>query len=185
MYHRGRHRPCPICRSKSGSTAPGIWRSWAATRIAPGCSTGAREVGPHSHARGTGLEFGIDARLLTPAKAALLSGLTVSVAQGAYLHNGALLLVGRWGDHGDAAGERQPVGVGGDRAGRGGRDADRRQRDGGVVSAPLEPSTVPAIRLAGRSRWRRCGCATGRPNWTRTISRICASRSAGAAAITR
>ena len=46
-----------------------------------------------------------------------------------------------------------------------------------VVSAPLEPSTIPAISLAGAiCRWRRCGCAMVRPSWTRASSRICATR---------
>jgi hypothetical protein len=114
-----------------------------------GLFDGAHEVGPHSHARGSGMEFPIDPRLLTPIKAEPLAGLTVGVAQGAYWYRGAL----RWWGGGAitltppaTANQWAWVGVGLDPA------AGALVAVSGtaiVVSAPLEPSTIPAIGLSG------------------------------------
>ncbi|MFN8563602.1 MAG: hypothetical protein U0703_18750 [Anaerolineae bacterium] len=149
VYHRGRASPVPDLPVEVGFDSAGNMAIMGGDPDRAGLFDGAHEVGPHSHARGTGLEFGIDTRLLTPVKAALLSGLTVSVAQGAYLHNGAL----RWWGGGaitvtppGSANQWAWVVIGLDAA------AGTLIAVSGaavVVSAPLEPSTVPAIRLAG------------------------------------
>jgi hypothetical protein len=95
------------------------------------------------------MEFPVDPRLLTPMKAAPLGGLRVGVAQGAYLHGGAL----RW--WGGGAVTVTPPGsahtwawvvIGLD------AEAGALVAVTGaavVVSAPLDPATIPAITLAG------------------------------------
>ena len=121
-----------------------------------GCSSGAHEVGPHSHARGSGMEFAIDPRLLTPVKAAPLGGLSVGVAQGAYLYGTAL----RWWGGGAItltpparANQWAWMLVGIDPAAQG-----LVAVSGSAISvtAPLDPIDAGGDPVRGQSRWRRC-----------------------------
>lgn len=149
VYHRGRASPVPDLPVEVGFDSAGNMVITGGDPDRAGLFAGAHEVGPHSHARGSGLEFDIDTRLLTPVKAAPLAGLTVSAAQGAYRHNGAL----RWWGGGaitltppGSANQWAWVVIGLDAA------ASALVAVNGtavVVSAPLEPSTIPAIPLGG------------------------------------
>ena len=149
VYHRGRVSPVPDLPVEVGFDSAGNLVILGGDPARAGCSTAAHEVGPHSHARGSGMEFPIDPRLLTPVKAAPLGGLTVSVAQGAYCYGGSL----RWWGGGTitltppaSANQWAWVLIGIDPA------AGALVAVNGsalVVSAPLDPSTLPAIPLAG------------------------------------
>jgi hypothetical protein len=92
VYHRGRVAPVPDLPVEVGIDSAGNAVILGGDPDRVGMFDGSHEVGPHSHARGSGLEFPVDTRLLTPIKAAPLGGLVVGVAQGATLHGGSL----RW-----------------------------------------------------------------------------------------
>jgi hypothetical protein len=92
VYHRGRVAPVPDLPVEVGTDSAGNAVILGGDPDRAGLFDGSHEVGPHSHARGSGMEFPVDPRLLTPVRAAPLGGLRVSVAQGAYLHGGSL----RW-----------------------------------------------------------------------------------------
>lgn len=149
VYHRGRVSPVPDLPVEVGFDSAGNMVIVGGDPDRGGLFDGAHEVGPHSHARGSGLEFLIDTRLLTPVKAEPLSGLTVEVAQGAYRSGEAL----RWWSGGSitltppaSANTWAWIAIGLDAA------TETLVTASGsaiVVSAPLEPSTIPAISLAG------------------------------------
>ncbi len=149
VYHRGRVAPVPDLPVEVGHDSAGNLVILGTDPARAGLFDGAHEVGPHTHARGSGMEFPVDARLLMPVRAAPLGGLRVGVAQGAYWYGGAL----RW--WGGGAITLTPPGsantwawavVGLDAA------AGMLVAVSGaalVVSAPLDLSTTPAIPLAG------------------------------------
>lgn len=91
-YHRGRVAPVPDLPVEVGEDSAGNLVILGGDPSRSVLYPGAHEVGWHSHARRSGMEFPVDTRLLTPLKAAPGDGLTVEVAQGAYLHGGTL----RW-----------------------------------------------------------------------------------------
>lgn len=149
VYHRGRVAPVPDLPVEVGSDSAGNLVILGSDPARVGLFAGAHEVGPHSHARGSGLEFPLDPRLLTPIKAAPLGGLRVSVAQGAYWHGGQL----RWWGGGAillsapaSANSWAWVVVGLD------AEAGALIAASGaalVVSAPLDPATIAAVGLGG------------------------------------
>ncbi len=152
VYHRGRVAPVPDLPVEVGFDSAGNLAILGSDPARAGLFDGAHEVGPHSHARGSGMEFPVDPRLLTPLKAALLGGLRVGVTQGAYLHGGAL----RWWG-GGAITLSAPssantwawvvIGLDGSALAAGGLIAVSGAAL--VVSAPLDPATIAAIPLAG------------------------------------
>ena len=149
VYHRGRVSPVPDLPVEVGFDSAGNLVILGGDPARGELFDGGHEVGPHSHARGSGMEFPIDPRLLTPVKAAPLTGLTVDVAQGAYWYGGSL----RWWGGGTitltppaSANRWAWVVIGLDPA------AGTLAAVSGtavVVSAPLEPSTIPAISFDG------------------------------------
>ncbi|MCC6801539.1 MAG: hypothetical protein IT319_01545 [Anaerolineae bacterium] len=149
VYHRGRVSPVPELPVEVGFDSAGNMAILGGDPDRAGLFEGAHEVGPHSHAHGSGMEFDIDPRLLTPVKAAPLAGLTVEVAQGAYRYQGAL----RWWSGGTitltppgSAHTWAWVEIGLD------PETEALVSASGspvVVSAPLEPSTIPVIALTG------------------------------------
>ena len=100
VYHRGRVAPIPDLPVEVGLDGTGNLVILGGDPARPGAvagAAGAYEVGLHSHARGSGMEFPVDARLLTPVRASPEGdspdgGLVVRVEQGAYWYGGAL----RW-----------------------------------------------------------------------------------------
>jgi len=149
VAHRGRAAPVPDLPVEVGFDSAGKMAILGGDPEQSGLISGAHEVGPHSHARGSGMEFAIDPRLLTPVKAEALGGLAVGVAQGAYLYGTAL----RWWG-GGAITLTPPAGanqwawvlVGIDPAAQG-----LVAVSGSAISvtAPLDPSTLAAIPFAG------------------------------------
>ncbi len=149
VYHRGRVAPVPDLPVEVGTDSAGNLVILGGDPDRAGMFDGSHEVGLHSHARGSGLEFPVDLRLLTPVKAAPLGGLMVGVAQGAYLHGGSL----RWWGGGAitltapaSANQWAWTVVGID------ADANTLVAVNGsalAVVAPLDPATLPAIPLAG------------------------------------
>ncbi len=149
VYHRGRVAPVPDLPVEVGIDSGGYMVILGGDPDRPGLFGGTYEVGPHSHARGSGMEFPIDARLLTPIKAAPSGGLVVSVAQGTYLYGGAL----KWWGGGSitltppaSANQWAWVVIGlnpvtGTLVSASGTAL--------VVSAPLDRATIPAIALGG------------------------------------
>ncbi|MEP7291109.1 MAG: hypothetical protein ABI835_04970 [Chloroflexota bacterium] len=149
VFHRGRAAPVPDLPVEVGYDSAGNMVILGGDPQRAGLFAEDHEVGPHGHERGSGMEFPIDPRLLTPLKAAPLDGLSVGVAQGAYVY-GALL---RWWGGGaitltppgsantwawavialdPAVGALVAVSV-----------------TAVVVSAPLDPATILALDLAG------------------------------------
>ena len=95
VYHRGRVAPIPDLPVEVGFDSAGnqvILGSDPERPNAIAGAMGAYEVGLHSHARGSGMEFPVDTRLLTPMRASPDGGLVVRVEQGAYVYGGSL----RW-----------------------------------------------------------------------------------------
>lgn len=149
VYHRGRVAPVPDLPVEVGFDSAGNQVILGADPQRAGVINGAHEVGLHGHERGGGMEFAIDPRLLTPLKAAPDGGLVVRVAQGAYYAGGAL----RWYGGGSitltppaAANTWAWIVVGIDSTTGGLISAAGAAV---VVSAPLDPSTLPAIVPAG------------------------------------
>jgi hypothetical protein len=149
VYHRGRVAPVPDLPVEVGHDSAGNLVILGGDAAQSVLYPGAFEVGPHSHARGSGMEFPVDARLLTPLKAAPLEGLTVEVAEGAYWHGCAL----RWWSGGSitltplgSANEWAWIVIGLDAAA-----GELISASGAVqvVSAPLDVATIPAIGLGG------------------------------------
>ncbi len=152
VYHRGRVAPVPDLPVEVGLDGTGNLVIVGGDPARPGAvagAAGAYEVGLHSHARGSGMEFPVDARLLTPVRASPDGGLVVRVEQGAYWYGGAL----RWWGGGSitltpptSANQWAWIAVGIDPAAEALAVAS-----GSAVSiaAPLEPSTIPAIGLMG------------------------------------
>ncbi len=149
VYHRGRAAPLPDLPVEIGFDSAGRMVILGADPQRAGLFAGDHEVGIHGHARGSGMEFPIDPRLLTPLKAAPLGGLRVSVAQGAYWDGSAL----RWWAGGAvtltppgsanswawvivalAAGANALVSASGTAL---------------TTAAPLDPATIPAADLGG------------------------------------
>ena len=149
VFHRGRASPVPDLPVEVGFDSAGNMIIVGADPERAGLFVGDHEVGPHGHARGGGMEFPIDPRLLTPLKAEPLGGLSVGVTQGAYVYGAAL----RW--WGGGAIYLTPPGSANTWAWRivaldpltnalvafGGAAL--------TVSAPLDPTTIPAVDLAG------------------------------------
>lgn|GEM_PF-3354228 len=149
VYHRGRAAPTPDLPVEIGFDSAGNMVILGGDPERTSLFADAHEVGPHSHARGGGMEFPIDPRLLTPLKATPLGGLSVGVAQGAYWYGGSL----RWWG-GGAISLTPPSGANTWRWTVIGLDAEARAllaANGAamVVSAPLDVATLPAIGLAG------------------------------------
>ncbi len=149
VYHRGRVAPIPDLPVEVGFDGAGNLVILGGDPARPGAVAGAYEVGLHSHARGSGMEFPVDARLLTPVRASPDGGLIVRVEQGAYWYGGSL----RWWSGGSialtppaSANQWAWIAVGIDAAA-----GSLVSATGTAVSiaAPLEPSTLPAIALAG------------------------------------
>ncbi len=148
VYHRGRIAPIPDLPVEVGFDSAGNPVILGGDPARPGAVAGAYEVGLHSHARGSGMEFPIDARLLTPVRASPDGGLVVRVAQGAYWYGGSL----RWWSGGSitltppaSANQWAWIVIGIDPA------AESLVSASGTavsVAAPLEPSTLPGIVLA-------------------------------------
>lgn len=146
--HRGRVAPIPDLPVEVGVDRVGNMVILGGDPARGSLFPGVYEVGPHSHARGSGMEFAVDPRLLTPVKAAPLTGLTVGVAQGAYWIGGSL----RWWG-GGAIPLTPPAGsqtwawvvVGIDAAG------SLVASTGAAISitAPRDPSAIPALVPAG------------------------------------
>lgn len=149
VQHRGRVSPVPDLPVEVGFDSAGNMVIVGGDPERAGMFDGTHEVGLHSHARGSGMAFDIDPRLLTPVRAEPLGGLVVGVTQGAYLHGAAL----RW--WGGGAITVTPPGSANQWAWTViGLDAEAGAlvaANGAavVVSAPLEPSTIAAIPLAG------------------------------------
>lgn len=147
VYHRGRVAPVPDLPVEVGIDSAGNAVILGGDPDRAGMFDGSHEVGPHSHARGSGMEFPIDLRLLTAVKAAPLGGLVVGVAQGAYLHGGSL----RW--WGGGAITLTPPGSANQWAWIViGLDAEAGvlvavNGSALVVSAPLDAATIPTIGL--------------------------------------
>lgn len=152
VYHRGRVAPIPDLPVEVGLDEGSNLVILGGDPAQPGAiagAAGAYEVGLHSHARGSGMEFPIDVRLLTPVRAAPDGGLVVRVEQGAYWYGGAL----RWWGGGSitltppASANQWAWIVVGINPAAGSLVA----ASGTAVSivAPLEPSTIPAIALPG------------------------------------
>ncbi len=152
VAHRGRVAPIPDLPVEVGFDSAGNPMILGVDPQRPNAAAGAAgayEVGLHSHARGSGMEFPVNTRLLTPVRASPDGGLTVRVDQGAYWYGGLL----RWWSGGSLtltppAGANQwawmVVGI----------DAVAEavitySGSAMVVSAPLEPSIIPAISLVG------------------------------------
>jgi hypothetical protein len=149
VYHRGRAAPIPDLPVEVGFDSAGNMVILGGDLERAGLIPGENEVGPHSHARGSGMEYPIEPRLLTPAKASPLAGLTVGVAQGAYFYGTTL----RWWGGGAIpvtppanANQWAWVLVGIDPAAEALVTAS-----GSAISitAPLDVSTLPAIPFAG------------------------------------
>ncbi|MEO8397041.1 MAG: hypothetical protein ABI700_28860 [Chloroflexota bacterium] len=149
VFHRGRVAPVPDLPVEVGTDSAGNAVILGGDPDRAGMFDGAHEVGPHSHARGSGLEFPVDLRLLTPVKAAPLGGLTVGVAQGAYLHGGSL----RWWG-GGAITLTPPASANQWTWTVIGLDAEANaliavSGSALVVTAPLDRATLPTLALAG------------------------------------
>lgn len=149
VYHRGRASPVPDLPVEVGFDSAGNLVILGGDPDRAGLFAGDYDVGPHSHARGSGMAFPIDPRLLTPVKAAPLGDLVVGVAQGAYAFGAAL----RWWGGGTitltppgSANSWAWVVVAIDAAAVG---LVAVSGAAVAVSAPLDPSTIPAIGLAG------------------------------------
>ena len=149
VYHRGRVAPVPDLPVEVGTDSAGNPVILGGDPDRAGLFGGSHEVGPHSHARGSGMEFPLDPRLLTPIKAAPLGGLQVGVAQGAYLHGGSL----RWWGGGaitltpPASANQWAWAVIGIDA-----EANALVAINGTalaIVAPLDLATIPAIALGG------------------------------------
>lgn len=149
VYHRGRASPVPDLPVEVGFDSAGNLVILGGDPERAALFAGDYEVGLHGHARGSGMEFPVDPRLLTPVKAAPLGGLVVHVAQGAYADGAAL----RWWSGGTIT--LTPPGsahtwawvVVGINAEAGVLVAF--SGTAVAVSAPLEPSTIPAVGLVG------------------------------------
>ena len=149
VYHRGRVAPVPDLPVEVGTDSAGNAVILGGDPDRAGLFDGSHEVGPHSHARGSGLEFPVDLRLLTPIKAAPLGGLQVGVAQGAYLHGGSL----RWWG-GGAITLSAPASANQWRWTLIGLDAEAGALvavNGAalVVTAPLDAATIPVLITGG------------------------------------
>ncbi len=149
VYHRGRVAPVPDLPVEVGTDSAGNAVILGGDPDRVGLFDGSHEVGPHSHARGTGLEFPVDLRLLTPVKAAPLGGLQVGVAQGAYLHGGSL----RWWGSG-AITLTAPASANQWRWTLIGLDTEAGtlvavNGSAQVVTAPLDAATIPALVTGG------------------------------------
>ena len=161
VYHRGRASPVPDLPVEVGFDSAGNLVILGGDPERAALFAGDYEVGLHGHARGSGMEFPVDPRLLTPVKAAPLGGLVVNVAQGAYADGAAL----RWWSGGTIT--LTPPGsahtwawvVVGINAEAGVLVAF--SGTAVAVSAPLEPSTIPAVGLVGATRRAGGGVRNG------------------------
>jgi hypothetical protein len=149
VYHRGRAAPTPDLPVEVGFDSAGTLVILGGDPERSSLFADAHEVGPHSHARGSGMEFPIDPRLLMPLKAAPLGGLSVGIAQGAYWYGGSL----RWWG-GGAITLTPPSGANTWAWVVIALDPEARALIAAtgaavVVSAPLDVATIPAIGLAG------------------------------------
>ena len=149
VYHRGRVAPVPDLPVEVGTDSAGNPVILGGDPDRAGLFDGSHEVGPHSHARGSGLEFPVDLRLLTPVKAAPLTGLQVGVAQGAYLHGASL----RWWG-GGAITLTPPASANQWRWTMIALDVEAGallalNGTAQVVTAPLDRATIPSLGLSG------------------------------------
>lgn len=149
VFHRGRASPTPDLPVEVGFDSAGNMVILGRDPERASLFADDDEVGPHSHARGSGMEFPLDPRLLTPLKAAPLAGMSVGAAQGAYWHGGAL----RWYG-GGAVTVAAPGGANTWRWTVIALEPETRTLlalNGAavVVSAPLDVATIPAIALGG------------------------------------